>query len=167
MHLFKQQGVADHHAVAGQIPVIDYGPYFADAPGALERVAAEVAHACGPLRPSDPQQGLWPIQRSPGSRARSVRTCQGLRPRRVRRALARSKECRSILPLRDLQWRREGGRLMCGIAGFTNPGPDARNILGRMNATLGHRGPDGNGTFVDRGIALGHTRLPNRRRRAS
>jgi asparagine synthase (glutamine-hydrolysing) len=48
---------------------------------------------------------------------------------------------------------------MCGIAGFTNPGPDARNILGRMNATLGHRGPDGNGTFVDRGIALGHTRL--------
>jgi hypothetical protein len=46
MHLFKQQGVADHHAVAGQIPVIDYGPYFADAPGALERVAAEVAHAC-------------------------------------------------------------------------------------------------------------------------
>jgi isopenicillin N synthase-like dioxygenase len=46
MHLFKQHGVADHHAVAGQIPVIDYGPYFADAPGALERVAAEVAHAC-------------------------------------------------------------------------------------------------------------------------
>ena len=48
---------------------------------------------------------------------------------------------------------------MCGIAGFTNPGPDARNILGRMNATLAHRGPDGNGTFVDRGVALGHTRL--------
>src|SRR5665811_1336525 len=34
------------------------------------------------------QQGLRPIQRSPGSRARSVRTCQGLRPRRVRQALA-------------------------------------------------------------------------------
>lgn len=48
---------------------------------------------------------------------------------------------------------------MCGIAGFTNPGPDARNILAGMNAALGHRGPDGNGTFVDRGIALGHTRL--------
>src|SRR5438270_8220056 len=29
--------------------------------------------------------GPWPIQRSPGSRTRSVRTCQGLRPRRVRR----------------------------------------------------------------------------------
>jgi asparagine synthase (glutamine-hydrolysing) len=48
---------------------------------------------------------------------------------------------------------------MCGIAGFTNPGPDARIILGGMNAALGHRGPDGNGAFVDRGIALGHTRL--------
>ena len=41
-----------------------------------------------PLRTICPRQGPWPIQRSPGSRARSVRTCQGLRPRRVRRALA-------------------------------------------------------------------------------
>ena len=40
------------------------------------------------LRTSRPQQGPWPIQRSPGSRTRRVRTCQGLRPRRVRRALA-------------------------------------------------------------------------------
>ncbi len=32
--------------------------------------------------------GLWPIQRPPGSRPKSVRTCQGLRPRRVRQALA-------------------------------------------------------------------------------
>src|ERR1700746_129203 len=46
MHLFKQQGVRHHQATAGQIPVIDYGPYFAGAPGALEGVAAEVAHAC-------------------------------------------------------------------------------------------------------------------------
>jgi hypothetical protein len=43
MHLFKQQGVEDPQAAAGQIPVIDYGPYFAGAPGALERVAVEVA----------------------------------------------------------------------------------------------------------------------------
>jgi isopenicillin N synthase-like dioxygenase len=28
------------------IPVIDYGPYSAGAPGALEGVAADVAHAC-------------------------------------------------------------------------------------------------------------------------
>ena len=46
MHLFEEHGVRDPRAAAGQIPVIDYGPYFADTPGALERVAAEVAHAC-------------------------------------------------------------------------------------------------------------------------
>src|SRR5205085_4694508 len=45
MHLFEEHGVRDPRAAAGQIPVIDYGPYFAGAPGALERVAAEVAHA--------------------------------------------------------------------------------------------------------------------------
>jgi isopenicillin N synthase-like dioxygenase len=46
MHLFKQNGVRDHQAAASQIPIIDYGPYFAGEPGALERVAAEVAHPC-------------------------------------------------------------------------------------------------------------------------
>src|SRR5438552_3200965 len=46
MHLFEEHGVRDPRAAAGQIPVIDYGPYFADAPGVLERVAAGVAHAC-------------------------------------------------------------------------------------------------------------------------
>jgi isopenicillin N synthase-like dioxygenase len=43
---FQAAGVADPRAAAGQIPVIDYGPYFAGARGALERVAADVAHAC-------------------------------------------------------------------------------------------------------------------------
>ena len=48
---------------------------------------------------------------------------------------------------------------MCGIAGFTNPAPDAHPVLAEMNAALGHRGPDGAGVFVDDSIALGHTRL--------
>jgi asparagine synthase (glutamine-hydrolysing) len=48
---------------------------------------------------------------------------------------------------------------MCGIAGFTAPGPDAACLLAAMNRALAHRGPDGNGAFVDHGIALGHTRL--------
>jgi len=48
---------------------------------------------------------------------------------------------------------------MCGITGFTRPGADAHGILLAMDAALGHRGPDGCGTFVDHGIALGHTRL--------
>jgi isopenicillin N synthase-like dioxygenase len=46
MHLFQQQRVRGYEAAARLIPVIDYGPCFAGAAGALERVAAEVAHAC-------------------------------------------------------------------------------------------------------------------------
>ena len=48
---------------------------------------------------------------------------------------------------------------MCGIAGYTAPGPEARDVLRAMNGALAHRGPDGSGVFVDFGIALGHTRL--------
>jgi isopenicillin N synthase-like dioxygenase len=46
MHLFKEQAVQDFAAAAKAIPVIDYGPYFAGEPGALGRLAAEVADAC-------------------------------------------------------------------------------------------------------------------------
>ncbi len=48
---------------------------------------------------------------------------------------------------------------MCGIAGFTAPGPEAKAVLGAMNRALAHRGPDGSGSFVDRAVAFGHTRL--------
>jgi asparagine synthase (glutamine-hydrolysing) len=48
---------------------------------------------------------------------------------------------------------------MCGIAGFTAPGPEANAVLAAMNRALAHRGPDGSGIFVDREVALGHTRL--------
>jgi isopenicillin N synthase-like dioxygenase len=46
MHLFKQFAVGDLDAAARVIPVIDYGPYFAGVPGALESVAADIADAC-------------------------------------------------------------------------------------------------------------------------
>jgi isopenicillin N synthase-like dioxygenase len=46
MHLFGQFAVGDFDAAARIIPVIDYGPYFAGVPGAIERVAAEIADAC-------------------------------------------------------------------------------------------------------------------------
>ena len=49
-----------------------------------------------PMRTGSRAGGLWPIARSPGSRARSVRTCQGLRPRRAGRALAITRP--SVLP---------------------------------------------------------------------
>src|SRR5262245_9316026 len=50
---------------------------------------------------------------------------------------------------------------MCGIAGFvTGDGSAAdRAVLERMTATLGHRGPDGSGYYLDGPAALGHRRL--------
>jgi asparagine synthase (glutamine-hydrolysing) len=48
---------------------------------------------------------------------------------------------------------------VCGIAGFSAPGPDAATVLSDMLTAIAHRGPDGTGSFVDRGIALGHRRL--------
>jgi asparagine synthase (glutamine-hydrolysing) len=50
---------------------------------------------------------------------------------------------------------------MCGIAGIIgikNPGL-AKQKISEMNECLKHRGPDAEGTFVDKNIALGHRRL--------
>lgn len=46
---------------------------------------------------------------------------------------------------------------MCGICGFV--GLASPGLIDRMTDTLGHRGPDDRGTFVDRDVALGHRRL--------
>ena len=48
---------------------------------------------------------------------------------------------------------------MCGIAGFAGAGD--RNCLATMTAVLAHRGPDGQGLYVDpdRPVFLGHRRL--------
>src|SRR5712675_1179538 len=46
MNLFQAQGVKDYAEAAAQIPVIDFGPCFAGEPGALERTAEVVRHAC-------------------------------------------------------------------------------------------------------------------------
>jgi asparagine synthase (glutamine-hydrolysing) len=46
---------------------------------------------------------------------------------------------------------------ICGIVSFAAP-PDLA-LLRRMVGRLEHRGPDGNGWFRDRNVALGHTRL--------
>lgn len=50
---------------------------------------------------------------------------------------------------------------MCGIAGvFEASGqPVDLGVLKRMTAAVAHRGPDGDGFFVDQGIGLGHRRL--------
>ena len=46
MDLFKEFGVKDPEAAAAQIPVIDFGPLFSAAPGALARLAPQVRDAC-------------------------------------------------------------------------------------------------------------------------
>ena len=50
---------------------------------------------------------------------------------------------------------------MCGIAGiFNSPNSvSVQNDIRRMTQTLHHRGPDGEGIFVEGPIALGHRRL--------
>jgi len=45
MHLFQTKAVKDFEAAA-IVPVIDYGPYFAGEPDALQRLAQDVRHAC-------------------------------------------------------------------------------------------------------------------------
>ncbi|MEW6769023.1 MAG: asparagine synthase (glutamine-hydrolyzing) [Pseudomonadota bacterium] len=50
---------------------------------------------------------------------------------------------------------------MCGITGVLNFSGEAVSpaILDRMTASIAHRGPDGDGTFFDKGVGLGHRRL--------
>src|SRR5436190_4579047 len=50
---------------------------------------------------------------------------------------------------------------MCGIAGYVklDGGPGAVSIIRRMTDAIAHRGPDGEGFWVDGPVALGHRRL--------
>lgn len=48
---------------------------------------------------------------------------------------------------------------MCGICGFTNAQEADQNILQAMCDVMAHRGPDGEGQYLQDGIALGHRRL--------
>jgi len=45
---------------------------------------------------------------------------------------------------------------LCGICGFTG---NNKELLRTMNASISHRGPDGDGFYEDKGISLGHRRL--------
>ena len=47
---------------------------------------------------------------------------------------------------------------MCGIVGIAG-GPVERSEIESMLATVRHRGPDGEGVFVARDVALGNVRL--------
>ena len=46
MHLFRQHAAKDPEAVSSLIPTIDFGPYFAGEPDALDALADRLRHAC-------------------------------------------------------------------------------------------------------------------------
>jgi len=50
---------------------------------------------------------------------------------------------------------------MCGIVGFSDKRPqeEKEDILKGMMERIAHRGPDGEGSFFDEGVALGQRRL--------
>lgn len=50
---------------------------------------------------------------------------------------------------------------MCGIAGLINlaGSPISQNILKKMNDTISHRGPDGEGYWINNNVGLSHRRL--------
>ena len=51
---------------------------------------------------------------------------------------------------------------MCGFVGFAdfkNDVSSQKNILLKMNSTLSKRGPDEDGYYIEKNIALGHKRL--------
>jgi len=49
---------------------------------------------------------------------------------------------------------------MCGLVGFFNyKSQNHSSVLKKMNDSLAHRGPDGDGTFIEDSVALAHRRL--------
>lgn len=50
---------------------------------------------------------------------------------------------------------------MCGIAGIAGLKDETRlnTIIRKMNSSMSHRGPDADGVYIDKQIALGHRRL--------
>lgn len=48
---------------------------------------------------------------------------------------------------------------MCGIVGFTNSIDNSNAVIDKMMDRIKHRGPDAEGKYVDKSIALGHRRL--------
>ena len=48
---------------------------------------------------------------------------------------------------------------MCGITGFINSESNKKDIIKKMADRIKHRGPDGEGYYIDENIALAHRRL--------
>lgn len=48
---------------------------------------------------------------------------------------------------------------MCGIVGFVNNKENKEKIIKDMSKKIEHRGPDGEGFYIDDNCALAHRRL--------
>lgn len=48
---------------------------------------------------------------------------------------------------------------MCGIAGFIDNTKNKKSIIKKMSKRIAHRGPDGEGFYIDGDVALAHRRL--------
>ena len=48
---------------------------------------------------------------------------------------------------------------MCGFVGFISKEKKKKEIIKKMAKRIEHRGPDGEGYYIDKTIALGHRRL--------
>lgn len=48
---------------------------------------------------------------------------------------------------------------MCGIVGFVSKEKNKKQIIKKMADRIKHRGPDGEGYYIDEAVALGHRRL--------
>ena len=48
---------------------------------------------------------------------------------------------------------------MCGIVGFAPVNENAPEVLKKMMERIAHRGPDGEGQYIDEIGALGHRRV--------
>ena len=48
---------------------------------------------------------------------------------------------------------------MCGITGFLSQEENKKEIIRKMTNKIAHRGPDGEGYYIEKEIALGHRRL--------
>src|SRR5258708_7171314 len=86
-----------------------------------------------PTRTSAARMWRWPTMRSPGSRAKSVRTCQCLRPRRAVWALALSRP--SVLPSVSGTTSAPGMRVLSRLNGWPIRSPvNASPIPSRASA---------------------------------
>ncbi len=92
---------------------------------------------CGPPGQDRHRRSNW---RSPGSRARSVHACQGLRPRRVALALAMARQC--VLPSVNRTTSAPGSKFLRGsMAGLHVPLSTLRGVpRGTPRMTRGQHG---------------------------